>query len=440
VNSGARVRLTAIFRAALAAVDAETAVRRALHRDGAQLAIAGRAVAPNARLVVLAAGKAAAAMAAGVEAVAADRVAAGLAVTKDGHGRALARVAVRESSHPVPDARCEAAARELLAMASSAEPDDVLLVLLSGGASSLLACPQPGISLDEVATTTAALLAAGADIRELNTVRKHLVEVAGGRLARAAAARCIEVLILSDVLGDPLDVIASGPCTPDPSMFADALAVLAARALRERIPPRVLAHLEAGARGERAESPKPGDSGFARVHATIVASLGDALRAAGAAARAQQLHPIAVSAMLHGEARVAGRRLAALARSLAPVTVPTCLLAGGETTVTVRGGGVGGRSQELALAAAIELAGCDDVVLLAAGTDGSDGPTDAAGAFADGGSVARAVSRGVNAARALADNDAYEFFAQEGGLLRTGPTGTNVMDLVLIEVQAREAS
>jgi len=440
VNSGARVRLTAIFRAALAAVDAETAVRRALHRDGAQLAIAGRAVAPNARLVVLAAGKAAAAMAAGVEAVAADRVAAGLAVTKDGHGRALARVAVRESSHPVPDARCEAAARELLAMASSAEPDDVLLVLLSGGASSLLACPQPGISLDEVATTTAALLAAGADIRELNTVRKHLVEVAGGRLARAAAARCIEVLILSDVLGDPLDVIASGPCTPDPSRFADALAVLAARALRERIPPRVLAHLEAGARGEREESPKPGDPGFARVHATIVASLGDALRAAGAAARAQQLHPIAVSAMLHGEARVAGRRLAALARSLAPVTVPTCLLAGGETTVTVRGGGVGGRSQELALAAAIELAGCDDVVLLAAGTDGSDGPTDAAGAFADGGSVARAVSRGVNAARALADNDAYEFFAQEGGLLRTGPTGTNVMDLVLIEVQAREAS
>jgi hydroxypyruvate reductase len=440
VKIGARVRLTAIFRAALAAVDAETAVRRALHRDGAQLAIAGRAVAPNARLVVLAAGKAAAAMAAGVEAVAADRVAAGLAVTKDGHGRALSRVAVRESSHPVPDARCEAAARELLAMASSAEPDDVLLVLLSGGASSLLACPQSGITLDEVATTTAALLAAGADIRELNTVRKHLVEVAGGRLARAAAARCIEVLIISDVLGDPLDVIASGPCTPDPSTFADALAVLAARALRERIPPRVLAHLEAGARGEREESPKPGDPGFARVHARIVASLGDALRAAGAAARAQQMQPIAVSAMLHGEARVAGRRLAALARSLAPATVPRCLLAGGETTVTVRGVGVGGRSQELALAAAIELAGCDDVGLLAAGTDGSDGPTDAAGAFADGGSVARAASQGVDAARALADNDAYEFFAQEGGLLRTGPTGTNVMDLVLIEVQAREAS
>ena len=440
MKSGARARLTAIFRAALAAADAETAVRHALHRDGAQLVIAGRAVAPHARLVVLAAGKAAAAMAAGVEAVAADRVAAGLAVTKDGHGRALSRVAVRESSHPVPDARCEAAAREVLAMASSSAPDDVLLVLLSGGASSLLACPQPGITLDEVAATTAALLAAGADIRELNTVRKHLVEVAGGRLARAAAARRIEVLILSDVLGDPLDVIASGPCTPDPSTFADAVAVLEARALRERVPPRVFAHLEAGVRGEREESPKPGEPGFARVHATIVASLGDALRAAAAAARAQQLQPITVSARLQGEARVAGRRLAALARSLAPARLPVCLLAGGETTVTVRGGGAGGRSQELALAAAIELAGCEDAVVLAAGTDGSDGPTDAAGAFADGGSVARGASRGVDAARALADNDAYAFFAAEGGLLRTGPTGTNVMDLVLIEVQSRGAS
>lgn len=189
MSAGARERLAAIFRAALAAVDAEAAVRRALHRDGAQLALAGRTLPDDARLVVLAAGKAAAAMVAGVEAVAADRITAGLAVTKDGHGRALQRVALRESSHPVPDARCEAAAREMLALASEARPDDVLLVLLSGGASALLACPQPGLDLEEIAATTAALLAAGADIRALNTVRKHLVEVAGGRLARAARAR-----------------------------------------------------------------------------------------------------------------------------------------------------------------------------------------------------------------------------------------------------------
>ncbi len=439
MKPGARTRLTAIFGAALAAVDAGAAVRRVLHRDGAQLAVAGRALAPNARLVVLAAGKAAAAMAGAVEAVAADQIVAGLAVTKDGHGRALARIAVRESSHPVPDARCEAAAREVLEMAAATRPDDVLVVLLSGGASSLLACPQPGLTLEEIAATTAALLAAGAEIRELNTVRKHLVEVSGGRLARAACSRRIEVLVVSDVLGDPLDVIGSGPCTPDPSTFADALAVLAAHALRDRIPSRVLAHLEAGARGERDESPKPGDPRFARVRTTLVASLGDALQAAEAAAREHGMRPFAVSAHLRGEARDAGRRLAALARALAPADVPTCLLVGGETTVTVRGAGRGGRSQELALAAAIEIAGCDDLALLAAGTDGSDGPTDAAGAFADGATVARAASLGIDAARALGDNDAYGFFAQEGGLFRTGPTGTNVMDLVLIEVQSRIA-
>ncbi len=438
MRSGARARLTAIFRAALAAVDAEAAVSRVLQRDGATLSIAGRALAPNARLVVLAAGKAATAMAAAVEAVAADRIVGGLAVTKDGHGRALARIAVRESSHPVPDARCEAAAREAMTLAATARPDDVLLVLLSGGASSLLACPLPGLALEEIAATTAAMLAAGAAIRELNIVRKHLVEVAGGRLAQTASARRIEVLVVSDVLGDPLDVIASGPCAPDPSTFADALAVLGARALRDRIPPRVLAHLEAGARGERAESPKPGRARFARVCTTLIASIGDALRAAEAAAREQGVRPITVSAKLQGEARVAGRRLAALARSVAPAVEQACLLVGGETTVTVRGAGRGGRSQELALAAAIEMTGCERATLLAAGTDGSDGPTDAAGAFADGATVARAASRGIDAASALADNDAYGFFAQEGGLLRTGPTGTNVMDLVLIDLQSRD--
>jgi hydroxypyruvate reductase len=436
VSEGARARLDAIFRAALAAVDAEAAVARQLRCDGAQLAIAGRAVPEASRLVVLAAGKAAAAMAAGVEAVAADRIVAGLAVTKDGHGRALRRVAVRESSHPVPDARCEAAAREVLALASGAAPDDVLLVLLSGGASSLLACPQPGLDLDEIAATTAALLAAGADIHALNTVRKHLVEIAGGRLARAARTARVEVLVISDVLGDPLDVIASGPCTPDPSTFADAVAVLARHDLVERVPSRVRAHLEAGMRGERAESPKPGDPALERVQLTIVASLRDALHAAAAAARAQGLHPVVVSDALQGEARVAGRRFGALARCVAPAAAPVCLLAGGETTVTVRGPGRGGRSQELALAAAFELAGLERVTLLAAGTDGSDGPTDAAGAFADAATLARAAARGADASAALERNDAYPFFAAEGGLLRTGPTGTNVMDLVVIEVQS----
>jgi len=434
LSGPARARLERIFRRALAAVDAEAAVRRALATDAAgALAIAGRAVPPSARLVVLAAGKASAAMAHAVESMAGDRVAGGLAVTKRGHGRPLARVVVRETSHPVPDARCERAAHELLAAAAGMRADDVALVLLSGGASALVACPLPGLSLEDVAVTTACLLAAGADIHALNTVRKHLVDVAGGRLARAIAARRVDVLAISDVQGDPLDVIASGPCAPDPTRFADALAVLARQGLRDAVPARVVAHLEAGARGEREESVKPGDPVFARVGATIVARLEDALAAAESAARDEGLRPLRVGAPLAGEARDAGARLAALARRHAG-DAPLCLIAGGETTVTVRGGGRGGRSQELALAAALAWDGAPGVALLAAGTDGTDGPTDAAGAFADGGTIARAAARGADAAAALAANDAYAFFDREGGLLRTGPTGTNVGDLVLLAV------
>lgn len=432
--SDARTRLESVFRAALAAVDPNAAVKRHLSRDGPHLSIAGRAVAGDARLVVLAAGKAATAMAAAVEAVAGDRIASGLAVTKDGHARPLARIEVRESAHPVPDARCEIAARALLAVAGRTRPEDVALVLLSGGASALLACPLPGLDAPDIARTTALLLGAGADIRALNTVRKHLVEVAGGRLAQALRTRRIDVLIVSDVIGDPLDVIASGPCTPDPTRFADALDVIERHGLRSAVPARVLAHLEAGVRGARAESPKPGDAAFGGVRTHVVACLADALAAAERAAHAQGFVPVRVGDALCGEAREAGRRLAALATSLR-AAAPTCLIAGGETTVTLRGDGQGGRNQELALAAAIAWQGVPGVALLAAGTDGSDGPTDAAGAFADGGTVARGMARGLDAAAALGRNDSHGFFAREGGVFRTGPTGTNVMDLTLVVVE-----
>jgi hydroxypyruvate reductase len=366
-------------------------------------------------------------------------------VTKDGHGLpagrargAPSRCALREAGHPVPDARSEAAARALLALAASTEPDELLVVLLSGGASALLACPLPGLALEDLAATTRALLASGAEIGEVNAVRKHLVELAGGRLARAAGAGRVEVLVVSDVIGDRLDVIGSGPCEPDPTTFADALAVLARRGLRHVVPPRVLAHLEAGAQGARPESPKPGDAAFARVRTTLVASLDAALAAARDAARARGLRSWVLTAALRGEAAEAGRRLAALGCSVR-TRDPVCLLAGGETTVTLplEGTGArgrGGRNQELALAAALALAGREGVSLLAAGTDGSDGPTDAAGALADGGTVARGAARGADAAAALAAHDAYGFFAAEGGCLRTGPTRTNVMDLVALRV------
>lgn len=434
-----RDHLDALLSAALHAAEGDRLVRAAVSADGDRLCISGRPLWAGARLVVAAIGKAAASMAAGLEAAAGAHIARGLIVTKDGHAQSqcaagalpAARWAVRESGHPVPDARSEAAARELLALAAATHPDEVLVVLLSGGASALLACPLPGLEQSDLIATTRALLASGAAIDEVNTVRKHLADVAGGRLARAAGAGRIEVLVVSDVPGDRLDVIGSGPCVPDGSHYRDALAVIERLALRDRIPARALAALEAGAAGARPESPKPGDPGFGRVQTTILASNATALAAAGAEAVRRALHPIVLPGALRGEAREVGRRLAALALALRP-PVPLVLLAGGETTVTVRGPGRGGRSQELALAAAGVLDGAPGIVLLAAGTDGSDGPTDAAGACVDGGTRARAHALGVDADLALAENDSYPCLAAEGGLLRTGPTGTNVMDLVAV--------
>ena len=432
---GPRARLERCFRAALAAVDAGAAVSRVLERDGARLCLAGEALPDTARLLVLAVGKAAAPMAAAVEAIAGDRIAAGLVVTKDGHGGVLARMPLRETAHPVPDARSERAAREALALVESAGREDVLLVLLSGGASSLLACPAPGLSLEELADATRVLLAAGADIEELNTVRKHLGALAGGRLAQHARARRIELLVVSDVPGDRLDLIGSGPLSADPTCYGDALAAVERCGARAALPARVLAHLEAGAAGRLAETPKPGDPTLAGVRAHVLASNATARRAALEAARAQGAHACDLGAVLRGEARMAGARLAALARALCGGRT-LCVVAGGETTVRVRGPGRGGRSQELALAAALGLAGELRSTLLAAGTDGSDGPTHAAGAFADGATLARAQRLGLDAQAALERNDSGAFFETEGGLFVTGPTRTNVMDLALLWLEA----
>lgn len=436
MSAGAgRALLERCFRAALRRVDAGEAVRRALREEPGALSIAGERVPAAARLRVVAAGKAAAAMAQAFEEVAGDRIAGGVAVTKDGHALPLRRLRLREAAHPVPDARCAEAAGEVLREAQEAGPEDWLIVLLSGGASSLLTAPLPGLGLGDLRDTTALLLAAGAPIGELNALRKHLTALSGGRLAAASRAARVVVLAVSDVLGDSPDVIGSGPCSPDPTRYADVCALLAHRGILERLPAAVRTHLEAGARGEREESPKPGHPAFGRVRFELLASNADALAAAGAEARSQGLAAILVSGRLEGEARVAGERLAALARACRPRRA-TLLLAGGETTVTVRGAGRGGRCQELALAAARRLDGAPGVALLAAGTDGSDGPTDAAGAFADGGTLARGRAAGQDAAAALAANDAYGFFAAEGGLLRTGPTRTNALDLVLVALPA----
>ncbi len=426
-----RAQLERIHAAALAAVAPDALLHDVLAHDADGLRIGAERFGSAARVGALAVGKAAAAMAAACEASLGDALGFGLAVTKDGHGLPLRRFELREAGHPLPDARSREAGLALQERAS--QPVDVLLVLISGGASALCTCPLPGLTLEPVVATTRALLEGGASIEQFNTVRKHLLELTGGRLARAAAAPRVRGLVVSDVPGDRLDVIASGPLAPDPTSYADALDAAASGCGLDALAPEVRVHLEAGARGERPESPKPGDPCFARVRQRVLAGNGTALAAAASAARDEGFEVEVVDRELAGEAREAGQRLARRALA-ARGAAPRLWLAGGETTVRVRGGGNGGRCQELALAAALVWEGHSGLSLLAAGTDGTDGPTDAAGAFADGASVARGRRRGVDAADALDRNDSYAFFAAEGGLLRTGPTRTNVMDLVAIAV------
>ena len=432
----AREQLRRVFDAALAAVDGAALVRRACRDVEGTLEIAGEAVSPDAGLHLVAAGKASVAMARAFEALAGDRLRGGVVVAPPGVPGPAPMMPLREAEHPVPDARCADAAAAVEAALEAAGPDDGVCVLLSGGTSSLLAAPLPGLTLDALAATTRLLLEAGADIVQTNAVRRRLARASGGRLARHCRARRVWVLVVSDVQGDPLDAIASGPFASDSGEAADALAVLDALGIREAVPASVRHWLEA-AEPASAGVP-PGDAALRAVRHHVVGSNRIAVSAARDAARAEGLVVRVVSPPLAGEAREMGALLGRLALAARPQQ-PTLLVAGGETTVTVRGAGRGGRNQELALAAALAVEGADAVSLLCAGTDGRDGPTDAAGAFADGATVARGAAAGRDARAALADNDAYGFFDAEGGLLRTGPTGTNVMDLALVRVGAAPA-
>jgi hydroxypyruvate reductase len=334
------------------------------------------------------------------------------------------------AQHPQPGDGSERAGRLALAMAAALQPSDELLVLISGGASSLLAVPVDGITLDEKRETTGLLLRAGADIYALNTVRKHLSDIKGGRLAAACAAPS-RTLVLSDVVGDDLSVVASGPTVADASTFAEALAVIDRFGGRERYPRRVIAHLEAGLRGEHKESPKAGDPRLARARTTLIGGRGDAMRGAADEARRRGYHVVVIDAPVVGDARAAGAELMRRVFGERADGRRTCVVASGETTVRVTGSGKGGRNQELALSAAAVLADADAVALFASvGTDGIDGPTDAAGAIVDTRTVRRAEEAGLlPAAHYLDDNDSFTFFDSLGDLIRTGPTGTNVGDL-----------
>lgn len=443
--------LRALFDAALAAVDPYHAVLRAakVEDDHLRLADAGYDLGAFERILVVGGGKATARMALAVEALLGARITAGLIVVKHGHAVPLRFVEQVQAAHPVPDAAGEAGARRILELVRAADAKTLVLCLLSGGASALLVAPEAGLTLQDKQDATRLLLRAGASIDELNAVRKHLSAIKGGRLAQAAYPATVLTLLLSDVIGDRLDVIASGPTAPDGSSFADALAVIDKYGLGEKLPPRVLAHLRQGAEGRLAETAKPGERCFEGARNVIVGALRLALEAAAAEARRRGLDARIIGAGLQGEARAAARFLAQAARGeLGGMRAGErrCLICGGETTVTVRGAGTGGRNQELALAFALEIEGLDGVTLLSAGSDGSDGPTDAAGALVDGRTVARARSLGIEPQSYLDDNDSHTFFRRydvasgEHSHLITGPTGTNVMDMQLLLLEKQGAA
>ena len=388
---------------------------------------------PAGRTVVLGAGKAAAAMARAVERHMSGPV-EGLVVTRYGHAVPCASVEVVEAAHPVPDAAGRAAAHRILEYAKSAGADDLVLCLISGGASALLALPPDGLALEDKQAVNRALLASGADITQMNAVRKHLSAIKGGRLAAAAHPAQVVSLLISDVPGDDPAVIGSGPTVPDPSTFADALAIL--RQYDIEPPAAVLEHLRAA----KDETPKPGDPRLAHARTIIVARPQASLEAAAARARAAGITPVILGDALEGEAREVGKALAGIAlqvhRHGQPASSPCVLLSGGETTVTMRGSGRGGRNAEFLLALAIHLRGAPGISALAADTDGIDGSEDNAGAIALPDTLARARDKGLDAKAMLADNDAYGFFAGLGDLVITGPTLTNVNDFRAILIEA----
>jgi hydroxypyruvate reductase len=416
------------FQAALAAADPLKIVPQHLPKP------------PKGRTLVVGAGKAAAAMALSVEQNwPAKAPLDGLVVTRYQHGLLTNRITVIEASHPVPDERGEQAAQEILRRVKSLTPDDLLLVLISGGGSALLSLPAEGIAMDELKAVTRELLKCGAPIQDMNTVRKHLSAIQGGRLAAACRAPVV-ALIISDVTGDDPTHIASGPCAPDPTTYQDALDILKRHEVRA--PKAVTAHLQRGAKGEIPETPKPGSRIFRRVENRVIATAQASLQAAAGFFIGHDIHPAILGDSVTGESREVARVYGALAREVKqhglPYQPPVALISGGETTVTVRGRGRGGRNAEFLLALAVNLHGADGIHALACDTDGIDGTEDNAGAVLTPDALKRAEKKKLVAAKMLNDNDGYSFFSALGDLVVTGPTRTNVNDFRVILVMGNE--
>lgn len=438
-SSPIRPLLRRLIARGLDAVDARKAVGRAISRNGDELVIGRRRydLRRYERVVVLGAGKATASMAQAVEQRLGSRLESGFVVVKHGHVVPTRRIVVAEAGHPIPDRFGQRAAARLCAMAEELGHRDLLILLLSGGASSLLPAPVAGVTLADKQRTTQELLRCGASIREINTVRKHLSRIKGGRLAESTKATIV-TMILSDVLGDDLSAIASGPTVPDPTTYQDAVAILKRYRIWQAVPLRVRRHLDRGCQGFASETPKPGSALFRRVHHCIVGNNATAVAAVARASREAGLRTLVYTAALTGEARNEGRQFGALARSIVsegkPLRRPCCVVAGGETIVTVTGRGTGGRAQEFAAAAAPEIAGLPKVWVGAIGSDGTDGPTSAAGAVVDGHTMAHALRLSIDLNGALKRHNTHPALKRLNRLIVTGPTGTNVNDLYLLLV------
>ncbi len=430
---------TAIFYASLDAVNPVEAVKKYLAVEGNFLKVGENKFSLDQyeNIYLIGFGKASASMARGVEEVLGARLSRGIINVKYSHfDRLSAKIKVNEAGHPVPDKAGIRGTNEIINLARQASERDLVLCVISGGGSALFPSPQDGISLAEKQATTKLLLSCGADITEINAIRKHISKVKGGQLARIVSPATLITLILSDVIGDPLDSIASGPTAPDESTFEDCLAILEKYQLVSKIPASVEQHLRNGREHQIADTPKAGDAAFEKTFNLIVGSNWQAVVAAKQKAQMLGYNTLVLSTFVEGETKDVGRVHAAIVKEILksgnPIQKPACVLSGGETTVTIKGAGLGGRNQEFVLAAALDIQGLNNVVVLSAGTDGSDGPTDAAGAIADGKTIERAKGLKMNPLVFLQNNNSYHFFARLNDLLKTGPTNTNVMDLRIL--------
>jgi len=429
-----------IFQKGLQAVEPGSAIKRSCKRKGENLFIGNRKynLSKIKSIFVTGAGKATAPMAAAIEDILGENITSGIINVKYGHTTNLNSIRLIEAGHPVPDKNGMKGADEILNLASAAKEHDLVICLISGGGSALLTLPAKGITLKDKQDTIKILLSCGATIHEINTIRKHISKIKGGRLAKAVYPASMLSLILSDVVGDDLDVIASGPSVPDPSTFEEGMKIFKKYKITKNIPKVVVSHMRKGASGKVPETPKEGNKIFKNTYNLIIAGNMEAITAARQESNKMGYKTLVLSSMIEGETRDVAKVHTAIAKEILktgnPIPPPACILSGGETTVNITGSGLGGRNQEFVLAAALDIAERKNIVVLSGGTDGGDGPTDAAGAIADTNTSKRAESMGLNPLNFLLNNDSYHFFKQLDDLLITGPTNTNVMDLRIILV------